>query len=123
MKVTFSQPVLLKDMIVNHAYIKLKENKKHTHNRFRILDSSSFLIFQPKIFYSILFDIQAFPMSGYLLNSNKSGLRWKKYNRKLFFFFLSLCLTKVSIFSPLFSAKDVFTLMSNQMIIFQRLVI
>ena len=52
-KITFSQPILSR--IVNHAYIKSKENKKHTRNRFLILGSSSLLVFTAKdlLFYSL----------------------------------------------------------------------
>ena len=86
MKVIFSQIILLR--VVNHAYIKSKDIKKHTSNHFPILSSSSFLTFTTKdlLFYSL--DLQAFQMNGYLLDSNESILRWKNNQRKLFCFFL-----------------------------------
>ena len=79
---------------------------------------------QPKIFFSILVDLQAFPVSGHFLDSNESVLRWKKISKKIFFFLYSLCLTKLSLFFLLsFLPKMSSQVCLTKMTIFQRLVI
>ena len=57
---------------------------------------------QPKIFSSILFELQAFLVSGHLLDSYKSIFEVKNNQRKLFSFFLLFYLTKVLSFSLFF---------------------
>ena len=69
---------------------------------------------QPKIFSSILFDLQAFLVNEHLIDSNESVLRWKKISKKTLFFLSSLCLTKLSFLFSLFSAKGEFTSVCNK---------